>query len=94
MLITCPDYKLEFEDCRCDPPKDEIMTIERVSAASESGGAVAGNQHATELWRGEVNGKRFEVLLDSVEAPKWDGGELDEDEQTDVMNELNERSGL
>ena len=70
------------------------MTLTKTSNNSESGGMVGFNQRSTETWDGEINGKRFTVLLDSCEAPRWSGDDMDEDERIEVMNELAERSGL
>lgn len=68
--------------------------VELVSSGRENRGRVAANYNAMELWRGEINGKKFEVLLEASSSPKWSGEELDEFEQAEIMNELAERSSL
>jgi len=70
------------------------MELELTSQYSNSGGAVAANQFAEEIWTGKVGDKCFTVTLNSMSAPIWEGDDLDEDEQADVMNELSEKSNL
>lgn len=69
------------------------MKLTKTSSESNSGGCTAANQRATELWEGEINGKPFTVLLDSMAAPYW-SGDLNDDEREEIMDELYERSGL
>jgi hypothetical protein len=70
------------------------MELELLSNYSNSSGSTGANQYASETWNGKLGEKCFTVTLNSMAAPVFDGDELDEDERTDVMNELSERSGL
>lgn len=70
------------------------MELELVSNYSNSSGSTGANQYASETWNGKIGEKCFTVTLNSMDAPQWDGDELDFDERIEVMNDLSERSGL
>ena len=70
------------------------MELELANSYSNSSGITAANAFASETWNGKLGSKCFTVTLNSMDAPKWEGDDLDEDERDEVMNELSERSGL
>lgn len=70
------------------------MTLTLSSNYSNSSGCTGANSYAEEIWNGELGAKHFTVQLNSMSTPVWSGDELDDDERTDVINELAERSGL
>ena len=70
------------------------MTIQKIGGENNSTGSTGANHYAYERWRGEINGKQFEVSLNSMAAPAWEGADLDEDERNEVMAELTESSSI
>jgi len=73
------------------------MLIERIDKQSNSGGFIGANQHATESYAGEVNGKSFEVTIDSCASPSWGGkdlGSLDQDDCIEILNAISALSDL
>ena len=74
--------------------RKEDMELELVSSYSNSSGSTGANAYASEVWNGKIGGKCFTVTLNSMGAPAWEGDDLDQDEQIEVMNEIYEKSGL